>query len=78
MKQVSDAKELVPDNPCVLDGHPIVNISVMGRIQSVSEQSTHIRYTLDDGTGVLEVSKWAEKTDDDSEIPKESFTYSIF
>jgi hypothetical protein len=33
---------------------------IIGRINKVTEQSTHVRYMVDDGTGTIEVSKWAD------------------
>ena len=45
----------------------------------MQEQSTHVRYTIDDGTGSIEVSKWAENKegaeDDDEAAKRESFTW---
>lgn len=77
IKQVSDAKETIPDQPLVLDGKHVHNVLILGRINNVSEQSTNVRYTVDDGTGIIDATKWVENKDDDS-VKTPSFPIGMY
>jgi replication factor A2 len=41
-------------------GADIVQVCLVGQIQSVATQSTNITYKIDDGTGVIDVKKWLD------------------
>ncbi|TPX33905.1 hypothetical protein SmJEL517_g03291 [Synchytrium microbalum] len=63
IKQFHEAKQVVPDGPYKLDGAEITNISMVGKIININEQSTTITYTIDDGTGQVIARKWLDDAD---------------
>ncbi|KAJ3043024.1 replication factor A protein 2 [Rhizophlyctis rosea] len=63
VKQLLDAKQLLPDAPFKVDGQDITQVSIVGRIQNIQQLATNITYMIDDGTGVIEARKWLEEND---------------
>ncbi|KAI7864980.1 hypothetical protein BDF14DRAFT_1829202 [Spinellus fusiger] len=59
LKQIQDSK-VVQDNIIKIDGHDLVQVTFIGIIRSVSEQASKYMYTVEDGTGVIEVRTWSE------------------
>ena len=43
-----------------LDGAPISQVTFVGQVRSVNAQTTNITYTVDDGTGMIDVKKWID------------------
>ena len=43
-----------------LDGRPITQVTLVGKVRAVNPQLTNVTYRLDDGTGVLEVKRWVD------------------
>ena len=41
-------------------------VSFIGRILSANKGSTNVAYTLEDGTGTIDVRQWLETSDDDT------------
>ncbi|KAI9095593.1 hypothetical protein DFS34DRAFT_183954 [Phlyctochytrium arcticum] len=58
VKQIMDSKQTIPDQPSMLDGQILENLTIVGRVNSVTEASTNTTYVLDDGTGTIELKKW--------------------
>ncbi|KAJ3153784.1 replication factor A protein 2 [Geranomyces michiganensis] len=65
IKQIGDARQPIPDAPFVLDGEEISQVTLVGRVTSVSQQSTFVTYNLDDGTGNLDVKLFMNDDDND-------------
>ena len=57
--QIYESKEVIPDHPLICDNKPVLSISVVAKVINIKEQSTHIRYTLEDGTGVIDAARWS-------------------
>lgn len=55
----------VDDDPFIVDGQELGTITVVGRIISCQEQSTKAVMMLNDGTGLIEVTKWLNDGEDD-------------
>ena len=49
----------------------------VGRINNIQEQSTHIRYSVSDGTATIEVSKWVDNKDDEDQKSMPLFSYVV-
>ena len=62
--QVLDAHQPHPDGEFDIDGSEITQITFVGQIRGVSEQTTNSTYKIDDGTGTVEVKKWILKPDE--------------
>lgn len=60
IKQLYEAKQSHPDDAFTLDGKELNQISIIGVILSVSEQSTNLNFEVDDGTGKIEVRVWLD------------------
>jgi len=45
------------------DGRPIHSVKIVGAVRSADVQSTNIMYTIEDGTGALNVKQWADDND---------------
>jgi len=45
------------------DGRPLHSVKVIGAVRSADVQSTNIMYTIEDGTGALNVKQWADDND---------------
>lgn len=58
IKQALQAEH--PDADPVLDGAPLGQVTLVGRIRNVTTQSTHHMYNLDDGTGAIDVKQWID------------------
>jgi replication factor A2 len=58
--QIYEAKELIPDHPLMCDNKPVHSISIIAKLVNIKEVSTHVRYTLEDGTGVIEAARWSQ------------------
>jgi len=72
IKQTFNAKQLVTDGPFSLNGKDLDHISLIGRILDVKSMSTKTSYTIEDGTGSIDVIIWADTSDSDSEAQKRS------
>jgi replication factor A2 len=57
--QIHESKEVISDHPLICDNKPVQSLCVVAKVVNIKEQSTHIRYTLEDGSGVIEASQWS-------------------
>ncbi|KNC99698.1 uncharacterized protein SPPG_05079 [Spizellomyces punctatus DAOM BR117] len=70
LKQLLDAKQTYNDGPFTLDNEEVSQITFIGRINSMNQQSTHTNYLIDDGTSTMEVKKWLDQNDSDFETER--------
>ncbi|KAK8156374.1 replication factor A2 [Phyllosticta citrichinensis] len=68
IKQLNDAHN-THESEFTIDGQDISQITFVGQIRNISQQSTNITYKFDDGTGTVEVKQWI---DSEAENPLES------
>lgn len=77
IKQILNSSQEVQDGPFVSHGQELHHISFVGVIRNITDHTSNIFVTIEDGSGQIEVRKWSEDASDiatsqgDSE-PKES------
>ncbi|KAF2145443.1 uncharacterized protein K452DRAFT_243477 [Aplosporella prunicola CBS 121167] len=59
IKQINDAKN-TQESDFTIDGAEISQITFVGQIRNISQQTTNITYKFDDGTGLVEVKQWID------------------
>ena len=47
------------------DGRPLHSVKIIGAVRNADIQSTNIMFTLEDGTGALDVKQWLDDNDSD-------------
>ncbi|EOA82000.1 uncharacterized protein SETTUDRAFT_97377, partial [Exserohilum turcica Et28A] len=61
IKQILDAQgEAGSNDTFKIDGTAISQITLVGQIRNISNQTTNTTYRLDDGTGSIEVKQWVD------------------
>ncbi|KAI4609086.1 hypothetical protein J4E80_008833 [Alternaria sp. BMP 0032] len=61
IKQILDAQLEVGSNDAFkIDGTVITQLTFVGQIRNISNQTTNTTYRLDDGTGSVEVKQWVD------------------
>lgn len=61
IKQLLDAHHPHPDAEYfMIDGAEATQITFVGQIRNISQQTTNVTYKLDDGTGIIEVKVWVD------------------
>lgn len=45
------------------DGRPLHSVKIIGAVRNAEVQSTNIMYTIEDGTGAIDVKQWADDSD---------------
>ncbi|ROT41823.1 replication protein A, subunit RPA32 [Sodiomyces alkalinus F11] len=68
IKQIIDAEEPYPGADFRIDGVNITQITFVGQVRAINPQPTNITYRIDDGTGIIEVKKWADSDKKDDEV----------
>ncbi|KAK3306996.1 uncharacterized protein B0T15DRAFT_484236 [Chaetomium strumarium] len=65
IKQLIDCKEAYPKAELAVDGLPTTQVTLVGQIRSINQQTVNVTYRIDDGTGIINVKKWidADKAD---------------
>jgi len=48
------------------DGRPLHSVKIIGAVRSAEVQSTNIMYTIEDGTGAIDVKQWSDDNDAES------------
>ncbi|GME50942.1 Nucleic acid binding OB-fold tRNA/helicase-type [Neofusicoccum parvum] len=59
LKQITDAVN-TQESDFTIDGAEISQITFVGQIRNISQQTTNITYKFDDGTGTTEVKQWID------------------
>ncbi|ORZ20626.1 hypothetical protein BCR42DRAFT_409168 [Absidia repens] len=60
--------EVTPETTFLIDGVEVTQVTLVGVIRDINEQSTAITYRVEDGSGSIEVRKWV----DQNESPEET------
>lgn len=69
IKQLLDAHHPYPDaEHFMIDNQETTQVTFVGQVRNISQQTTNVTYKIDDGTGVVEVKVWvdSEAMNDDS------------
>ncbi|KAI0132488.1 hypothetical protein BJ170DRAFT_250119 [Xylariales sp. AK1849] len=69
IKQVIDAEQAFPDAPFRIDGIEVSQVTFVGMVRNISPQTTNITFSLDDGTGIIEVKQWLDADKQDESKP---------
>jgi replication factor A2 len=64
IKQLHHAVQNRPEDSFYIDGQEIATVTFVGIIRSVNESATSIMYTIEDGTGKIDVRKWINRDED--------------
>ena len=44
----------------IIDGSEATQVTFIGQVRNISQQTTNVTYKLDDGTGIIEVKQWVD------------------
>ncbi|KAL2761152.1 hypothetical protein ACRALDRAFT_2093040, partial [Sodiomyces alcalophilus JCM 7366] len=77
IKQIIDAEEPYPGADFRIDGVNITQITFVGQVRAINPQPTNITYRIDDGTGIIEVKKWADSDKREEEVADGSGTIEL-
>ncbi|KAK4146761.1 uncharacterized protein C8A04DRAFT_25329 [Dichotomopilus funicola] len=66
VKQIVDIKDRYPGGEIVIDGQAVTQLTLVGQVRSVNSQNTHILYHIDDGTGMMDIKRWVELSNQDN------------
>ncbi|KAJ4488149.1 replication protein A subunit RPA32 [Lentinula aciculospora] len=61
LAQVNKAHQAHTDAEWILEGNEVGQVTVIGHVVDISEQTTNVLYTLEDGTGKVEARRWREQ-----------------
>ncbi|GBF88306.1 replication factor A2 [Raphidocelis subcapitata] len=56
------------DTELVVDGHDLANVTLLGKVVSVSERGGNLDLRVDDGTGTMEATAYLENPDDPNAV----------
>lgn len=65
VKQILESNSLFQDSPLLVDGKELTQVVIVGRVNKVNVTATAIVYTIDDGSGVIDVKKFIEPNEED-------------
>ncbi|CAI8611164.1 unnamed protein product [Vicia faba] len=69
IKQINDAYQASDDKTnLTIDGVEVGTISLLGRVCSKAGQITDVKFVLDDGTGMIECTKWLQEPADSIQV----------
>ncbi|KAJ0974341.1 hypothetical protein J5N97_016306 [Dioscorea zingiberensis] len=69
VKQISEAYHSNDDKSnFIVDGVEAGNVRLLGLVMNKAERVTDVTFTLDDGTGRIDVNRWVNETSDTNEM----------
>ncbi|CAK8536339.1 unnamed protein product [Lathyrus sativus] len=69
IKQINDALQSCDDRTnLTIDGVDVGTISLVGRMCNKTEHVTDVKFVLDDGTGMIECTKWLQEPADSIQV----------
>jgi len=71
IRQILDADQPHADADFCLDGVDLGQLSFVAIVRNVSRNATNVSYSVEDGTGTIEVRQWLDSQSDDSEKTSE-------
>jgi len=66
LKQLNAAEQAHPDAEFFIEGVELGQVTFVATIRNISRQATNVSYSMEDGTGHIDVRQWLESADDDS------------
>lgn len=64
VKQLVDQVKDADDDQLTVDGTPLSNVTVLGKIVAIDDKNTSTKFTIDDGTGRVDIIKWKNDADE--------------
>ncbi|CCH58564.1 hypothetical protein TBLA_0A07750 [Henningerozyma blattae CBS 6284] len=64
IKQITESKQLVQDGPFVIHNQELNHISFVGVVRNITDHTSNIFLTIEDGTGQIDVRKWSDDSND--------------
>ncbi|PVU98151.1 hypothetical protein BB559_001751 [Furculomyces boomerangus] len=81
IKQLIDTNIDHPDKPLVIDGEEVKQVVIIGVVRNINAQTTMTQYTIEDGTGSIEVKMWVSQNqaldEEDNDVPLSSYAKVI-
>ena len=74
LKRAIDARQ-TPDETLAVNGVPVHNLTIVGKIVGVESKSSFVLYKVDDSTGVCDVKVWSDQDGDQAAEPIEVGAY---
>ncbi|WFD36108.1 Replication factor A protein 2 [Malassezia cuniculi] len=71
LRQVLSASQPHSDAPFTFDGTELSQVTFVAWIRSIARNATNVSYTLDDGTGQIDVRQWIDNTADQGDPASE-------
>ncbi|KAK8968477.1 Replication protein A 32 kDa subunit A [Platanthera guangdongensis] len=69
VKQIIEAYRSIEDKSAiVVDGVELANMRLVGLVMNRTERATEVSFTLDDGTGRIDITRWANESTDTAEV----------
>eukprot|EP00128_Syssomonas_multiformis_P012013 Colp12_sorted_trinity150504_noHs@27906 len=70
IRQLLSASKDNPDDSFKVDGREIAQVTFVGIIRKVAEQTTNLTYLIEDGTGGIDVKLWIDSDDSEAQAQK--------
>ncbi|SMN22447.1 similar to Saccharomyces cerevisiae YNL312W RFA2 Subunit of heterotrimeric Replication Protein A (RPA) [Maudiozyma saulgeensis] len=64
IKQILNSTQEIQDGPFVSHGQELHHVSFVGVIRNITDHTSNIFVTIEDGTGQIEVRKWSDDAND--------------
>ncbi|KAL3140054.1 hypothetical protein ABBQ38_004334 [Trebouxia sp. C0009 RCD-2024] len=77
VKQIYEGTLNASDDQYRVDGEELHNITLVGKITSTHEAPTHLSFTIDDGTGKIELSYWTSSDDDQDQMAQRKADWRV-
>ncbi|KAN0064808.1 Replication factor A protein 2 [Thecaphora frezii] len=67
IRQILNADQPHPDAEFTLDGVELGQLTFVAVVRNVARNATNVSYSMEDGTGQIEVRQWLDSSSDDSQ-----------
>ncbi|KAJ2851311.1 Replication factor A protein 2 [Coemansia brasiliensis] len=67
IKQLNEAPVTTGDMPVLIDGEELRQITIVGVVRNIVQQPVNITYSVEDGTGKIDVRMWLNDNSDGTE-----------
>ncbi|EPQ30444.1 uncharacterized protein PFL1_01970 [Pseudozyma flocculosa PF-1] len=71
IRQILNADQPHPDADFTLDGTELGQLTFVAVVRNVSRNATNVSYSMEDGTGQIEVRQWLDSSSDDNQKASE-------
>lgn len=66
IRQIKTASQPSPDADFRIDGVEVGQVTLCAVVRNISKHATNVSYTVEDGTGTIEVRQWLDNSSDDN------------